>query len=68
MSEVKCIKKHVEQTTTTIWELTTDDIEALIRTHMRKAYGDADIDFNWHVGQWVSLSVTAKHTHVIQED
>lgn len=68
MTEVKCVKKHVEQTITITWEFTTDDIEEFIRKHMRKSFGNADIDFNWHIGQWVSLSVTAKQTQVIQED
>jgi hypothetical protein len=44
-------------TTVTVTEITTDDIEAMIEEQL-KLPDTACVDFDWHAGQWPSLTVT----------
>ena len=50
---MKTVKQRIIKTTTR-YEFTTEDIEELIR---EKCGLVGIVDFNWHIGQWVSLDV-----------
>jgi hypothetical protein len=54
MSEIK-FETTIKTTTTATCELSTDQIETIIREALNLR---GDIEFEWHVGQWVSLTVT----------
>lgn len=46
-------------------EISTDDIEAMIREAVDKALGrpkNTQYDFNWYLGQWPSLTMSISHS------
>jgi hypothetical protein len=53
--------KIIRTEITTIYEFTTDDLENLIREKYNLTKG---VEFNWRIGQWVSLDVIVKQIDV----
>lgn len=52
--EIKITKTVITKET---FNLTSDDIEELLRTHPHFKFKGSNIQFNWNIGQWVSLTV-----------
>jgi len=68
MSEIKTIKKTTRTITEYEYEFTTDDLEALVSRALAKHIGHSQVEFDWHIGQWVSLTVKVTAEHTIQEE
>jgi hypothetical protein len=49
------VKRQVTTTETERFTLDTDEIEEILHSHFSKK--GWDVDFDWNVGQWVSLDV-----------
>jgi hypothetical protein len=53
------------ETIDTEYNLETEDIEEIIQKHLKLK--DNSINFEWHVGQWVRLTVRTKTTKTLTE-
>lgn len=52
--EIKITKTVI---TKEAFDLTSDDIEELLRTHPHFKFKGSNVEFSWNIGQWVSLTV-----------
>ena len=52
------IKKNTTMEKTEEYELSTEDIEEIIKDRLKLR---GDIQFKWDIGQWISLVIIAKN-------